>query len=209
MLSEPELTAIAQALHRSEAIRFGEFTLKSGVVSPYYIDLAQLLSRPTDLNLVVRIAAKHLGTSRRKSRFRKIVSIELRGALLAIPVAQRLKLPCIVIRKQDKSYGIKGRIVGGTIQPHDRVVLFDDVITDGASKLDAIKAVEEGQGEVVGVFVVVDREQDGAERLAEAGYNLDALTTVTRLTNTLNRLGILDDRRLAKIRRFTARFTSP
>jgi len=176
---------LALALFRSGALKFGEFRLKSGVVSPYYIDLTWLLSSPGDLRCVVDAVAQEIRKIMTFTIVDKLASIELKGALLLPSIADKLDLPCLVVRKQEKEYGITGRIAGGDVAKGDRVLFFDDVVTDAESKLEGVKPLEGLGAKVEMIMVVVDREQGGRERLEKAGYRFHSLTTISKLVGDL------------------------
>ncbi len=182
---------IAKAIFQSSAVRFGEFTLASGIKSPYYIDLSRLLTSPTELRVFLTAAGKEIRSKCDATGISGIASIELRGALLLSALSSYIGLPCFVIRKSEKSYGVTGKIVGGEIKSGARFMLFDDVVTDGHSKLDSIQAIEEAGAKVNGVLVVVDREQGGARNLLERGYALDSLLTVHQMVSQLQESGLI------------------
>jgi orotate phosphoribosyltransferase len=115
----------------------------------------------------------------------KLASIELKGALLIPSIAYKLNLPCLVVRKEKKTYGMPGRIVGGEVIRGEHLLFFDDVITDGKSKLEGLKPLERLGAHVEIVMVVVDREQGGRENLEKLGYQLHALTTISELVKHL------------------------
>lgn len=180
---------IANSLIRSGSLKFGTFKLKSGVMSPYYIDLTWLLSSPPDFKCVVDMVVDEIKDVLFSRRVDKLASIELKGALLLSSIANKLKLPCLVVRKEKKRYGIAGRIVGGEVKKGDHVLFFDDVVSSAKSKLEGIAPLEELGAKVEIVLVVVDREQGGKENLEKLGYQFRALTTVSELVNTLFQSG--------------------
>ena len=190
---------IAEALVDSGALKFGRFKLKSGIISPYYIDLSWLLSSPECFSRIVELAALEIKRLLSEVKVDKLASIELKGALLLPSIACRLGMPCIIVRKEVKSYGAVGRIAGGEVKPGERFIFFDDVVTSGESKLEGIKPIEEKGGVVEAVLVVIDREQGGREMLEGCGYRLISLTTISNVIHSLLRMGRIQNDRAEEI----------
>jgi orotate phosphoribosyltransferase len=176
---------VAEALHRSGCLKFGRFRIKSGALSPYYIDLACLLSSPQELCAIADIAADAVKQIMVSYRINKLASIELKGALILPSIACKVGLPCVVVRKEDKAYGVTGRVAGAEIVHGDSVLFFDDVVSEGVSKLEGIKPLEERGARVEHLLVVVDREQGGREHLEKLGYHVHALAKISELVTSL------------------------
>ena len=195
-------TLIAEALTRSGALKFGSFKLRSGITSPYYIDMTWLLSSPDDLKHIVNLVAGEIEDLSSSTRIDKLASIELKGALLLPSIAGKLKMPCVVVRKETKGYGLTGRLAGGEVKKGERLVFFDDLVTSGGSKLEGIKPLEQAEGKIEAILVVVDREQGGKENLERLGYKVMALATITDLVRSLRTTGTLSEERADEILRY-------
>jgi len=176
---------VANALYLSGCLKFGSFKIKSGAISPYYIDLARLLASPKQLCIIAKAAAKEVKQIMVSDRINKLASIELKGALIVPSIACKLNLPCIIVRKEEKAYGVTGRIAGAEIAKGDRILFFDDVISEGLSKVEGIKPLQELGGKVTHFLVVVNREQGGKENLEKLGFKVHALAKVSDLVNSL------------------------
>lgn len=179
------VSKVAGALFSSDCLKFGSFRIKSGALSPYYIDLSCLLSSPEDFCCVVDAVADEIKRIMSFGKIDKLASIELKGALLLPSIACRLELPCVVVRKAEKRYGVTGRVAGGTVVRGEHILFFDDVVTDGMSKVEGMKPLEEFGAQVNHVMVVVDREQGGKENIEKSGYKFRALATISELVKCL------------------------
>ena len=177
--------SLANALVESGALKFGKFTIKSGIISPYYIDLTLLLSSPQDFEFVVDAVVEKIRTIRSSQKVDKLASIALKGALFIPSIANKLDLPCVVVRKESKKYGVTGRIAGGNIEQGEHILFFDDLVSNGQSKLEGIKPLEQLGAKIDIVLVVIDREQCGRENLERLGYQFHALATISELVHTL------------------------
>ena len=180
-----KVNRIADSLFNADCLRFGTFKIKSGALSPYYIDLARLLSSPTDLSNIAKAAADLIQQIMKNEKIDKIASIALKGALIAPSIATLLNLPCIIIRKSEKNYGAKGRIVGAPVVQNDHVLFFDDVVSEGLSKVEGIKPLKNQGACVKHLLVVVDREQGGKEKLEQNGYVVHSLAKISEIVKVL------------------------
>jgi orotate phosphoribosyltransferase len=180
---------IAGALYRAGCLRFGCFRIKSGALSPYYIDLANLLSSPRELCNIAEKAACEIRNIMAVDKIDKLASIELKGALILPSIACKVNLPCVVVRKEEKAYGVTGRIAGAEVVKGENILFFDDVVSEGLSKLEGIKPLEQLGASVKHLMVVVDREQGGKENLEKLGYQVHALAKVSELVYCLLQSG--------------------
>ena len=176
---------VANALYSSGCLKFGSFKIKSGAISPYYIDLARLLSSPKQLCFIADLAAEQVRQIMISDRIDKLASIELKGALIVPSIACKVNLPCIVVRKEEKAYGVTGRIAGADVAKGDNILFFDDVISEGLSKVEGIKPLQSLGGNVKHLLVVVNREQGGKENLEKLGFRVHALAKISDIADSL------------------------
>jgi uridine monophosphate synthetase len=176
---------VADALYSSGCLKFGSFKIKSGAISPYYVDLARLLSSPKHLCSVADLAAEQVRQIMVSDRIDKLASIELKGALIVPSIACKVNLPCLVVRKEEKTYGVTGRIAGADVAKGDNILFFDDVISEGLSKVEGIKPLQELGGNVKHLLVVVNREQGGKENLEQLGFRVHALAKISEIADSL------------------------
>ena len=185
MLSDAE-RKLVNDLYEIQALKFGEFRLKSGVLSPFYVDLRGIIAHPPILQAV----ALRILDILRPLRLDRIAGIPYAGLPIATAVALAGNLPMLYARKEVKDHGTR-RAIEGTFTPGEVVVLIDDVITDGASKFEAAAPFLEA-GLLVKDFVIfLDREQGGADRLREKGYALHSALRISAVLAHLRDAGRL------------------
>ncbi len=167
-------------LEKIGAIKFGKFTLKSGIISPFYIDLRDMISYPEMLDNVADFLVRRI----KKMEFDVITGIPYTALPIASLVASKMKKPLIYMRKEEKAYGTGKKIIG-KFKEKDKCLVIDDLITTGESKIETAEAMEK-EGIVVQDFVVViDRSANGKEQLKNAGYNLHSIMTLDKMLDTL------------------------
>jgi uridine monophosphate synthetase len=190
---------IANALYNSGCLKFGNFRIKSGVSSPYYIDLARLLASPLDFRSLVDVAATEIEKLTSKRKIAKLASIELKGALILPIIACHLNIPCIIVRKEEKTYGATGRIAGADVVKGENVLFFDDVVSEGSSKLEGIRPLQDLGAHVETIVVVVDREQGGKENLEKHDLKVHALSKISDLVASLLRSKQISEKHASQV----------
>lgn len=180
-VSPQTIEKVAAAMFESGLLKFGEFTLKSGLVSPFYIDLRQAQSFPDTFAAIIDAYAEML-TDTDESVY--LAGVPEAATPLAAALGYKLRRPLLQPRKVVKDHGTKSS-VEGSFESGDRVVLVDDLITKGDSKLEAITQVE-AAGLVIEKFIVlVDREQGGLDIIRKEGYTIEAAFGITTLIESL------------------------
>ena len=200
---------VAGALYRSGCLKFGRFKIKSGALSPYYIDLARLLSSPKDLSALVEIAASAIKQITTSGKITKLASSALKGALILPIIAYNMDLPCVVVRKKEKAYGVTDRVIGAEVVRGDNILFFDDVISEGLSKLEGINPLEALGAHIKDLLVVVDREQGGRKKLEKLGYRVHALAKTSEMVESLRQLGAISEEQADAVLRYIKNSYAP
>ncbi len=186
---------IALGLHALGAVRFGEFTLKSGQTSPIYLDLRLLVSDP----VLMRTVARAMAGLMNGIRCDRIAAIPYGGLPIGQAVALETGLPLIYPRREVKEHGTR-KAIEGAYAPGETAVVLDDLVTTGGSKLEAIAPLTEAGLAVKDVVVLVDRGQGGGEELAAHGLRLHAVLTLGALLDALVRRGAIGVSSAAAVR---------
>ena len=162
---------------REHALVIGEVTLTSGATAQYYVDAKRAILRPAGfaaLSELIAARASEWGAS-------AVGGLSMGAdAPACAALAGGADVKAFFIRKETKQHGLQRRIEGPLLDPGDRCLIVEDVVTTGGSTLQAIDAVREAGHEIAGVVTVLDRLAGGAERIREAagGAPYEALATI-------------------------------
>jgi uridine monophosphate synthetase len=178
-------------------IKFGRFTLKSGVESPFYVDLRPLSSDPK----ILKELANYLLQIVPIDNFDLICGVPYAALPMATAMSLQSYIPLIIKRKEAKAYGTK-KLLEGIFTKGQNCILVEDVITSGKSLLETIEEVENEGLKVTDILVVLDREQGGSEILRQKGYNVHCLFTISEVIKILQEVDHLSDEEVAEIQNF-------
>lgn len=193
----PHLTTLADDLLDAGCIKFGEFTLKSGLQSPIYIDLRRIISYPS---LLQKIGQAYLPILK-DLQFERVAGLPYAAIPIATAVSLQGNYPMIYPRKEVKTYGTKAEIEG-EFKAGETIAVIDDLATTGGSKFEAIDKLTAVGLKVKDVVVLVDRQSGAMESLEQAGYHLHAVLTITQLLDYWEKTGKVDKTKIEETRAF-------
>ncbi|HUC62195.1 MAG TPA: orotate phosphoribosyltransferase, partial [Alphaproteobacteria bacterium] len=173
--------ATARALLEIKAVNFSPdkpFTFTSGRLAPVYIDCRKIISFPRARAELMDLAVIEIERAAGRGAFDAIAGGETAGIPFAAWIAERMDLPMLYVRKQAKGFGRMAQIEGD-MKEGTRVLLVEDLATDGGSKLAFVEALRKAGAEVAHNFVVFHYGifPEGIARLEAAGVKLTALAT--------------------------------
>jgi len=176
---------IAEHLLNINAIQFlfdSPLCLKSGLISPIYVDNRALISRPAAWHDVIETLASTI--HKHTLQFDIIGGVETAGIPHCSALAYRLSLPSIFVRKQPKTHGDKSRVEGGDVSGK-RVLLIEDHISTGQSSLDAVAALRNVGATVTDCLSITSFDIDDTRQVfANAGVNFYALLPFNTILET-------------------------
>jgi orotate phosphoribosyltransferase len=152
----------------------GDFVLRSGKRSRYYLDKYRFETRP---DLLAALGERIAASVREADR---LAGPELGAVALAAAGSLSSGIPFLIVRKAAKEYGTSNRIEG-VFEPGECVCLVEDVVTSGGALLEAVEAVRAAGLAVSNAVCVVDREEGGADALARHAVRLRPLFRASEL----------------------------
>jgi orotate phosphoribosyltransferase len=149
----------------------GDFTLRSGKKSKYYMDKYLFETQPDILKALGVEFAKYV-----TSDVTLIAGAELGGVALAAATAMHTGKKWIIVRNSKKDYGTS-KMIEGVLEKDDIVLLVEDIATTGGQVLEAAKIITEAGAKVKNIVAVIDRKQGAGENITAAGYKFESILT--------------------------------
>jgi len=188
---------IAVDLIETGCVQFGDFTLKSGQQSPFYIDMRRLASFPDVLNRVSKEIVKKV----LDLRFNCIAAIPYAGLPIGTAVSLLLNKPLIYPRRETKEYGTKSSIEG-VYKSGETAIVLDDLISTGGSKFETINSLQKVGLNINDIVVLIDRQQGGRKLLDSQGYRLHAVYTISELIDEWLAFELIDNNQFILIKNY-------
>ncbi len=191
------ISEIASDLYRSGVFKLGEFKLKSGDISPFYLDLRLIPSIPSLFKKVINIYSNLV----RELDAVALAGIMSAGVPFATGVCLELDLPLLQIRSSKKEHGTKKMVEGIVPRSGSEVILIDDLISTGASKLQPKEELEKLDLVVKDLVVLVDRTPGGDvhDMLRDRGLKLHSAGTIDNIFSALKSSNDIPESELKRI----------
>jgi orotate phosphoribosyltransferase len=171
---------LARAL-REAAYLEGDFVLRSGRRSKYYLDKYRFETRPDLLAQLGEAIAD--AVREHEPDASRLAGPELGAVALAAAASLRSGLPFLIVRKEAKGYGTAKQLEG-VFEEGESVCLVEDVVTSGGAAIEAVEALRNAGLRVSNAVCVVDREEGGVDELARHAVRLRPLFTASELLET-------------------------
>jgi len=149
----------------------GEFTLRSGRKSNYYLDKYRFETQPDVLAALGKLFAEYV-----TDKTDRIAGAELGAVPLAAAAGMASGKPIVFIRNQKKDYGTAKQIEG-VLEAGDHVMIVEDVLTTGGQVLEAVKTLQDAGATIERIVAVIDRLEGARENIQKAGIVFEALFT--------------------------------
>lgn len=179
------------------AVKFGNFTLKSGIESPYYVSLRLLVSHPACLQRVADLMWEKV----KDCDFDIVCGVPYTALPMATAISLKHNIPMVMRRREMKDYGIR-KAIEGDYQAGQRCLVIEDLVTSGSSVLETIEPLQHADLPVRDVVVLLDRQQGAEAVLRDRGYTLHAVVKVENMLDTLLANNRIDQSMAEKVRTF-------
>jgi len=183
-ISQEERDRIISIFCSINVVKYGKFTLKDGTISPIYIDLRILPNFPNEFKEVIETTSRFLKQLNLTSQFDGIIAPPLAGIPFGVALALNLNKEFYLARIKPKKHGTK-KLIEGDISGK-RILIVDDVISSGSSKIPIINAIRDNNGIPVSLFVFVNRIHSNGELKKFENDNsikIESLLSLEDLTN--------------------------
>lgn len=163
-------------LKKEKVIKEGNFLLKSGKESKYYVDFRGLISKPEIFSMLVDLLILYLP----KNKNYYLCGLPYAGIPYCVATSVKQLIPMIMLRKERKKYGTK-KMIEGNISLGDEIVLIDDILTTGTSIIESLSHFNDYK--IKTIIIILDRCEGGKEKLEEMGFKVIPLFKIDDFVN--------------------------
>ncbi|CAH1134115.1 unnamed protein product [Ceutorhynchus assimilis] len=197
---EQTLKAFAVQLFQIDAIKFGEFKTKVGLMTPVYCDLRVIVSYPDVMKTLANLLEQQIKDI---TNVDIICGVPYTALPIATAVSLNTGLPMVMRRKEAKDYGTR-KLIEGVFKEGDKCLIVEDVVTSGSSILETVKDLQNEGIKCSDAIVLLNREQGGANILKNNGINMHALLTLSQLISYLIEAKCIDVATNEKVKQYLA-----
>ncbi|MCH9630964.1 MAG: Orotate phosphoribosyltransferase [Chlamydiia bacterium] len=188
---------IIDKLYEIGAVKFGDFKLKSGIQSPFYLDLRLIISHPKLLETI----SDELWKKASGLKADRICGVPYTALPIATCLSLKQGIPMLLKRKEAKAYGTK-QMIEGHYNEDDKCLIIEDLITSGASIIETIEPLQEAGLKIEDIVIIVDRQQGGILAVEKQGFHVHPLYTISDIANHLCTTGKITEEKKEEIFKF-------
>jgi uridine monophosphate synthetase len=197
-MGNEKLKLFAVELFKINAIKFGEFKTKVGLMTPVYCDLRVIVSYPKLLETLSDLIVEHL---KKLNKVDIVCGVPYTALPIATVVSIKTSIPMVMRRKEAKDYGTK-KLIEGHFNEGDICLIVEDVVTSGSSILETVRDLKNSGIKCSDAIVLLNREQGGSQLLSNNGIKMHALLNLTELMQYLREANCVTDAVVDKVKTY-------
>lgn len=184
-------------LFEKNIVKFGNFKLKSGIMSPIYLDIRTVISYPSLLQDIGTLMVELV----EDLSYDVICGVPYTALPIGTVMSIQKNIPMVMKRKEKKEYGTK-KLIEGVFKSGDRCLVVDDLVTSGMSLFETVGPLKEVGLICEDAVVLVDRQQGGKEHLSNGGINLHSVLTLTEILELLQQKQKITSETVTAVQKF-------